>query len=372
MSSVEFDDLVAAHGFEKAQELFETFKTSKPTTEISPDFAMQIVARLSDLYVKIEKIEWGLENPDSDSYLEWCEHYHLIIPQFDAQVLIEVDNSHYYVRFESGGGDSDDDTFKYWEDIPEFIARCVQVFHGTLYAQLVMDESREFPFGVLTFADGLCVDSVDDFWHATNEDRARSVQAWGYIVVNQGEENAQNGIEPPKDFDEFLDVYGFVENTGKFACGGSIDDKSYGWETFSPDIDEVVKIANSELGRVHTVVDGDDGRLWLTSGYHLVNRIFYIITQKPYLGPDFDIPCEEPKDFNRLSLEEFKAMDPDEEIYWAEHGGYYDKQALLDLAKGDESLAYRLYALCEWQCPETLLDEDRSAAPEDRVFPELF
>ena len=177
--------------------------------------------------------------------------------------------------------------------------------------------------------------------------------------------------KPPKDFDEFLDVYGFVENTGKFACGGSIDDKSYGWETFSPDIDEVVKIANSEPGRVHTVVDGDDGRLWLTSGYHLVNRVFYIITQKPYLGSDFDIPCEEPKDFNRLSLEEFKALDPDEEIYWAENGGYYDKQAFLDLAKGDEALAYRIYSLCEWQCPETVIDEDLREEFGDCAFPEF-
>lgn len=178
--------------------------------------------------------------------------------------------------------------------------------------------------------------------------------------------------KPPKDFDEFLEVYGFVENTGEFACGGSIDDKSYGWETFSPDIDEVVKIANSEPGRVHTVVDGDDGRLWLTTGYHLVNRVFYIITQKPYLGADFEIPCEEPRDFERLDLEAFTSIDPDEEIYWAENGGYYDKQAFLDLVKGDIALAYRLYALCEWQCPETLLDEDRNALPEDRVFPELI
>jgi hypothetical protein len=122
---------------------------------------------------------------------------------------------------------------------------------------------------------------------------------------------------------------------------------------------------------VHTVVDGDDGRLWLTSGYHLVNRVFYIITQKPYLGPDFDIPCEEPRDFDRLDKEAFKAVDVDEDIYWAENGGYYDKQAFLDLAKGDEELAYRIYSLCEWQCPQTLIDEDTSISINDCVFPEL-
>jgi len=181
--------------------------------------------------------------------------------------------------------------------------------------------------------------------------------------------NNQN--EAPKSFEQFLDEYGFIENTGQFACGGSIDDKSYGWETFSPDIDKVIEIANSQPGRVHTVVDGDDGRLWLTSGHHLVNRVFYIITDKPYLGPDFDVPCEDPKDFDRLDFEAFKAIDPDEEIYWAENAGYYDKQAFLDLAKGDPSLAYRIYAHCEWQSPETVIDEDLNESLEDCVFPEL-
>lgn len=198
--------------------------------------------------------------------------------------------------------------------------------------------------------------------HAREQATSNDSECWEIIRCE---------LAPPQNFDEFLEVYGFVENAGRFACGGSIDDKSYGWETFSPDIDEVVKIANSEPGRVHTVVDGDDGRLWLTSGYHLVNRVFYIITQKPYLGPDFDIPCEEPRDFDRLDKEAFKAVDVDEDIYWAENGGYYDKQAFLDLAKGDEELAYRIYSLCEWQCPQTLIDEDASTSINDCVFPEL-
>ncbi|MBU3625997.1 hypothetical protein ICN48_07080 [Polynucleobacter sp. JS-Safj-400b-B2] len=196
--------------------------------------------------------------------------------------------------------------------------------------------------------------------HAREQATSNDSECWEIIRCE---------LAPPQNFDEFLEVYGFVENAGKFACGGSIDDKSYGWETFSPDIDEVVKIANSEPGRVHTVVDGDDGRLWLTSGYHLVNRVFYIITQKPYLGPDFDIPCEDPKDFNRLDFEAFKAVDLDEDIYWAENGGYYDKQAFLDLAKGSEELAYRIYSLCEWQCPETVIDEDLREDIEDCAFP---
>jgi len=81
---------------------------------------MQIIARLSNWYVTIEKIEWGLESPDSD-YLVWCEHYHLKIPQIDARVFIEVSDYNYYVKLEKTDGNSEDDNFKRWEHIVDFI-----------------------------------------------------------------------------------------------------------------------------------------------------------------------------------------------------------------------------------------------------------
>lgn len=121
MRSIEFDDLVAAHGQIKALVLFETFKTTKPDVAISPDFAMQIIAKLSNWYINIVKIGWGLESEDSDSYLEWCEQYELIVPQIDAKVFIEVGDNHYYVCIELAEGDRRDETFKHWENIPEFI-----------------------------------------------------------------------------------------------------------------------------------------------------------------------------------------------------------------------------------------------------------
>jgi len=184
MSYIVLDALIKEHGKAMAGELFEAFRNSKPTTVISPDFAMQIIEELSDLYVKIDRIDWGLESEDASYALEWCEQYHLSIPEFGAKIMVEVGDNHYYVHFESGYGDSNDETFRHWEDIPDFISQCVQVFHGQLFARLIFDQSQEFPFGLITYTDPFCMEDVDTFWHGTAEDRCSSIGAWEYVVVN--------------------------------------------------------------------------------------------------------------------------------------------------------------------------------------------
>jgi len=44
----------------------------------------------------------------------------------------------------------------------------------------------------------------------------------------------------------------------------------------------------------------------------------------------------------------------------------------LRLCRGNAALAFRMFHLCEWQHPETLLAEDSNAPQADRAFPELF
>lgn len=52
------------------------------------------------------------------------------------------------------------------------------------------------------------------------------------------------------------------------------------FETYGAELDYVLSIANSEPDRVWTLVEGDDG-LYITNGYHLVNRLNYFITKNP-------------------------------------------------------------------------------------------
>ena len=50
-------------------------------------------------------------------------------------------------------------------------------------------------------------------------------------------------------------------------------------ETYGDDIKLVLKINKKTPLRVWTMVDGDNG-MYLIQGYHLVNRIYYVITNE--------------------------------------------------------------------------------------------
>ena len=58
-------------------------------------------------------------------------------------------------------------------------------------------------------------------------------------------------------------------------------DGSDKFETYGEELDYVLSIANTEPARVWTLVEGDDGNLYISSGYHLVNRLNYFITHNP-------------------------------------------------------------------------------------------
>ena len=65
---------------------------------------------------------------------------------------------------------------------------------------------------------------------------------------------------------------------------GEDDDK---FETYGRELDYVRSVADTEPRRVWTLVDGEDGNLYIVDGYHLVNRINYFITKEPLEGNGF-------------------------------------------------------------------------------------
>ena len=69
----------------------------------------------------------------------------------------------------------------------------------------------------------------------------------------------------------------FSEPQGEFA-DEFVEDK---FETYGEELDYVLSIADTEPKRVWTLVEGDDSNLYITSGYHLVNRLNYFITKNP-------------------------------------------------------------------------------------------
>jgi len=74
--------------------------------------------------------------------------------------------------------------------------------------------------------------------------------------------------------DDFDNKYNLADiESENFEVNGQL-------ETFGKDLEIVLKYANEHPKRVWTVIDGDDDKLWIVSGYHLVNRVYYYITKE--------------------------------------------------------------------------------------------
>ena len=88
-------------------------------------------------------------------------------------------------------------------------------------------------------------------------------------------EKTMNKIKDMDDFDNKYTMYVDVKSE-------VMDEESQQgmFETYGKDIEEVLKIANGDKpNRVWTAVDCDEG-FYLINGYHLVNRVYYMITNE--------------------------------------------------------------------------------------------
>jgi hypothetical protein len=63
------------------------------------------------------------------------------------------------------------------------------------------------------------------------------------------------------------------------------------FETYGKELDFVVDvILNGDPRHVWTLVEGDDGNLYIVNGYHLVNRVNYFVTNLPFEGEFLEVP----------------------------------------------------------------------------------
>lgn len=84
------------------------------------------------------------------------------------------------------------------------------------------------------------------------------------------------------DFDEWYEKYKPIKN--HLARD---EDRDY-FETYDLELGYVLGIADTNPSRVWTYVDGDGGT-YVVDGYHLVNRIYYFITEVPYEGDGLEV-----------------------------------------------------------------------------------
>lgn len=57
---------------------------------------------------------------------------------------------------------------------------------------------------------------------------------------------------------------------------------TFQFESYCHELDFVLHAAKTKPRTVWTVVDGDDGQRYIIAGYHVVNRIFYYITEQEW------------------------------------------------------------------------------------------
>lgn len=91
------------------------------------------------------------------------------------------------------------------------------------------------------------------------------------------------------DYDQWFDLFLPIANFSSSACGPSHSDGDveflFGFETYGKDLAHVIKVAKDTPNHVWTLVEEDNGSLVLRAGYHVVNRLAYLITENPWINP---------------------------------------------------------------------------------------
>ena len=66
------------------------------------------------------------------------------------------------------------------------------------------------------------------------------------------------------------------------------DEETDLFETYGVELGYVLATADIKPAHVWTLVDGEDGT-YVVNGYHLVNRIAYMITHEPFTGDFLEV-----------------------------------------------------------------------------------
>ena len=79
--------------------------------------------------------------------------------------------------------------------------------------------------------------------------------------------------------EQFIEQYPLVPNhLNPNATWGYADAKGCLFETYGEEL-EFIKRQNRH--RVWTILDGDDGDMYVASGFHFVNRVGYLVSRDP-------------------------------------------------------------------------------------------
>jgi hypothetical protein len=78
-----------------------------------------------------------------------------------------------------------------------------------------------------------------------------------------------------KEFDDFYSGDPDFNWDGSEGCEGRM-------ETFEPHVSRVAERSRIRPRTVWTIVDGDDGEMYVLPGFHLVNRVLYFVSNEEW------------------------------------------------------------------------------------------
>lgn len=88
------------------------------------------------------------------------------------------------------------------------------------------------------------------------------------------------------DFDSWMTMYRPISNhlDRNSACDGKM------FETYGGELDYVYAVSRERFGakQVWTIVEADNGKLYVTNGFHVVNRFGYFVCEIPYEGAEVE------------------------------------------------------------------------------------
>lgn len=101
-------------------------------------------------------------------------------------------------------------------------------------------------------------------------------------------------------YEQWWDTYNPIQN--HIEANASFDGAMF--ETYGP---ELSFVRDQDISKVWTIIEGEDGNLYVSDGYHFVNRIGYFVTERPFTGDGFlEVPIyddEEMEEMNRTNGE---------------------------------------------------------------------
>lgn len=140
-------------------------------------------------------------------------------------------------------------------------------------------DNVSIPRQVLTELLGMYLPDERKHWQEADCAANHIYHSWRVVELALEKKNKKKASTTDDWIKRYTPFVNRFVNESNPHAGWGFDGKPHLFETYGP---ELVFVRKQEPRRIWTLIDGEDGRNWLVAGYHLVNRIGYVVTEEPW------------------------------------------------------------------------------------------